>query len=425
MSKKHTVISGDTLGAISIRYLGTFSKWRKIADTNPQLTGRKTASDGSPLIFPGDILIIPEEITEKPTAPKTAQKIELSKNEQDVSIIIDGKKFTGFLNYEINLSADSFDNFSFTAPYDLAIKEIKEAILPFAFKNCEVYYFGNLLFKGYLLTPDPEIKESATEITLQGYPLCGVLNDCTIPPSKYPIEYYNVTLKDIADPIADVYGIKVEYKDGPGDPFNEIAVEPTEKILNFLLKLAQQRKLLFTNDENGRLVFYKPKKDIAFMQFKTGVTPLLSISPQFNAQGFYSHITGHTKNDTKFEPLSYTYENKYLTKKGIIRHETIMVDDAETKTDLENAVKAHAGRMFADCISYSLKCDQHVNDKGKLFKKGMTVCIDAPGAMITKQTNFIARNIKLKRDTSVKTAEIDLVLPGSFTDELPEALPWD
>jgi len=425
MSKNHTVVSGDTLGAISIRYFGTFSKWRKIAETNPQLTGRKTAVDGSPLIFPGDILIIPEDITEKISSPQTANTIALSDNEQDVSIVIDGNKFTGFTGYEINLKCDSFDDFSFSAPYNLAIKKIKDAITPFAYKKCDVYYLGDLLFKGYLLTPDPELQADATEITLQGYPLCGVLNDCTVPPSKYPTQYNNVTLKDIADPIADIYGIKIVYNDGAGDPFNEVAIEPTEKILSFLLKLAQQRKFLFANDESGRLLFYKPKKESAFMQFKEGKTPLLSITPHFNAQGFFSHITGHTKNDTKHDPLSYTYENKYLTKKGIIRHETIMVDDAETMTDLENAVKAHAGRMFADCISYTLNCSGHLNNEGKLFKKGMTVCIEAPGAMITKQTNFTARNIKLSRDTEGKKTEMELVLPGSFNDELPEALPWD
>jgi len=425
MSRRHTVASGDTLGAISIRYLGTFSKWQKIVEINPQLAGRRTAPDGSPLIFPGDVLIIPEDLTEKPVSDQTAQTVALSDNEQDVSIIIDGKKFTGFTGYEINLSCDSFDTFSFSAPYDLAVKDLKESITPFAFKNCAVYYSGDLLFKGYLLTPDPELQSGATEITLQGYPLCGVLNDCTVPPSKYPTEYYNVTLKDIADPIADLYGIKVVYKDGPGDPFSEVTIEPNEKVLSFLLKLAQQRKFLFTNDENGRLVFYKYAKQNAFMQFKEGSLPLMSISPQFNAQGFYSHITGHTKSDTLIESLSYTYENKYLINKGVIRHDTIIVDDAETKTDLENAVKAHAGRMFADCISYNLKCDTHLNADNKLFKKGMTVCVEAPGAMISRQTNFTARNIKLLRNEGGKTADIELVLPGSFTEELPEVLPWE
>jgi prophage tail gpP-like protein len=425
MSKAHNVVTGDTLGAISIRYMGTFSKWRKIVEVNPQLNGRRKASDGSPLIYPGDTLIIPEEKTEKPDSYETAQTISLTDMEQDVSIIVDGKKFTGFTGYEINLSCDSLDTFSFSAPYDIAAKDLKSAIMPFSFKECTVYYLGEKLFKGELLTPDPQLESDATEITLQGYPLCGVLNDCTVPPSKYPAEYYNLTIKDIADQIADIYGIKIMFPDGPGDPFAEVAFEPNEKVLSFLLKLAQQRKLLFTNDENGRLVFYKPKKKSAFMTFKEGKSPLISISPQFNGQNFYSHITGLAKTDSLNQLSPYTFENRFLTRIGKIRHDTFIVDDAETSIDLENAVLARAGRMFADCVSFALKCEGHLNDKGKVFKKGMTVCVEAPGAMITRQTNFTARNIKIMRDDRGKTADIDLVLPGSFTEELPEVLPWE
>jgi len=425
MSRRHTVVSGDTLSAISVRYLGSSLRWRKIVDVNPQLAGRRTASDGSPLIFPGDVLLIPENLTDKPAAPQITQTIALSEKEQDVSIVIDGMKFTGFTSYEINLSCDSLDNFSFTAPHDVAVKDLKEAITPFAFKNCELYYSGKLLFKAYLLTPDPELTADATEITLQGYPLCGVLNDCTVPPAMYPLEYFNATIRDIADPIAEAYGIRVLYPDGPGDPFIEVGAEANERILSFLLKLAQQRRLLFTNDENGRLVFYKGRKQSAFMQLKEGSEPLVSITPQFNAQGFFSHITGHTRCDIFLDPLSFTFENNYLINKGIIRHEAIIVHDADLMSDLENAVKAHAGRMFADCISYKAKCDTHLNGNGQLFRKGMTVCVDAPGAMISRQSNFIARNIKLLRDAKGKTTEIDLVLPGSFTEELPEVLPWE
>jgi hypothetical protein len=45
--------------------------------------------------------------------------------------------------------------------------------------------------------------------------------------------------------------------------------------------------------------------------------------------------------------------------------------------------------------------------------------------MITKETNFIARNIKLERTVEGKTASLTLTLPGSFTGELPEAFPWE
>jgi prophage tail gpP-like protein len=215
------------------------------------------------------------------------------------------------------------------------------------------------------------------------------------------------------------------FKGDIGDVFEEVNFEPTEKILSFLKKLTQQRNLLFNNNENGALVFFKAKKETAFISFEEGKAPLISIKPQFRAQDFFSHITGHTKTDSDTASLSYTYENKYLTKKGISRCNTIMIDDAKTSTDLENAVKAYAGRMFADCVAYELTCEDHVNNDGKLFKKGMNVCVYSPSAMIRRETNFIARNIKLKRTTEGKTTVINLVLPGSYDEKIPEVLPWE
>lgn len=426
MSRVHSVVSGDTLGAISIRYLGTFAQWRDIATANPQLYGRRTAVDGSPLIFVGDQLIIPEE-DKSEIIPASPQTITLSDSEeaQDVSIVIDGKRFTGWTGYELGLSYDGFDTFSFTSPYCEALEKLKECIMPFTFKNCLVYYDNDLIFKGTLLTPDPKLTDSDNTINLQGYPLCGILNDCTVPPALYPGNYESMNLKEIADKMGNAYGIKIIFDCDPGGTFQEVNFEPTEKILSFLLKLCQQRKILYTNDNNGRLVFFKPKKESAFVTFKEGEVPLQTLTPKFKAQEFYSHITGFTKTSDDNPSRSFTWENKFLTKRGITRHQTITIDDAETAEDLENAVKAHAGRMFADCISLDLDCDTHKNQDGKLFYKGMYAAIYSPAAMIHKETLLLARKVTLKRDVAAKTSNINLVLPGSFTDEIPEVLPWE
>lgn len=424
MSRSHKVVSGDTLNAISVRYLGTASKWKTIVSANPQLSGRRKIFDGSPVISPGDILVIPEENkTEKPASPQT-KTIELSDSEGDVSIVVDGYKFLGFTGYELNLNYDSLDTFSFSAPNDLASKEIAEALVPFAFKDCEVFYNGELKMKGTLLTPDPELSNGTKEITLQGYPLCGILNDCTIPLAQYPAEYSGLTLKEIAEPIGDAFGVKVVFDGDAGGAFEKVSIEATEKIMEFFVKLSKQRSLLFNNDENGRLRFFTPKQNNIFMSFEEGFEPLISLKPKFNAQGFYSHIIGFSKSDADHDCEQFVYENKYLINKGIIRCQTVIADDAESG-NLESVIKAYAGRMFADCVSYELECENHTNPDGKVFEKGMTVSVKAPGAMIRKETNFIARNIKLKRTTAGKTTSMSLVLPGAYTGEIPEVLPWE
>jgi prophage tail gpP-like protein len=103
----------------------------------------------------------------------------------------------------------------------------------------------------------------------------------------------------------------------------------------------------------------------------------------------------------------------------------LTIEDAETIGDLENSVKSHAGRMFADCVHFEVTCDNHVNENGEVFQKGMNVCVLSPSAMITRETNFIARSVKLSRTVEGKTSSLNLVLPGSYTGEIPEVLPWE
>jgi prophage tail gpP-like protein len=419
-------VSGETLSALAIRYYGASSKWAVIVSANSQLAGRRRAADGSPLIYQGDTLVIPDEdkSAATPDSARVKKTIALSDKERDAAIVAGGYRFLGFTNYEISLSYDSFDTFSFSAPFDIARREIAETLQPFSFVNCAVYYKDALMFKGTLLTPNPEVTASAKEITLQGYPLCGILNDCTIPLAEYPAEVNGLDLKQIADYFASAYGIRVVFDGDAGGAFTGVSVEPTEKTLDFLVKLSKQRSLLFTNDEQGRLKFFTAKETKPFVSFEEGKLPLISVKPQFRAQEVYSHIIGFTKTDKETDSAQYVYENAHLINKGISRCQTIIVDDAETDADLEAAVKAEAGRMFANCVSYELECEGHTNADGQVFQKGMTVAVRAPGAMINRETTFIARTVKLKRTTEGKTATLSLVLPGSFTGKIPEVLPW-
>ncbi|MCL2381357.1 MAG: LysM peptidoglycan-binding domain-containing protein [Treponema sp.] len=424
MSKVHRVSAGDTLGSIAVRYLGSSSKWGKITAANPQLANRRRAADGSPIIHVGDTLIIPANETARSDSIHT-ETIVLANGEQDVSIKIDGKNFTGFTSYELTLSYDSFDTFSFQAPYSNAMKELQTAITPFTFKPCEIYYDGALILRGNLLTPDPELTGVSGEITLQGYPVCGILNDCAVPPTNYPLQVMGINMRGIAEAACEPYNIPVIFDGDIGPEFTEVSIEPTEKIMSFLTKLAKQRNLLFTNTPRGELLFFTPKDKKAFVFFTEGTLPMLSLTSKFTAQEFYSHITGFSKTAAEYPSFSYTLENRYLINKGIMRHHSIIVDDAENLSDLQNAVEAYGGRMFADCVSYELECDTHHNNDGGRFQKGMTVCIHAPTAMITRETNFTARKITFTRTTEGKKSKINLVLPGSFTGNLPEVFPWE
>lgn len=424
MARTYTVKAGDTLGKISIKYYGTFSRWTDIAKANPQLSGRKTAVDGSPLIFPGDVLIVPAD--EPVTTPKPKQTIVLDEDSmQDMALVIDGKKFTGFTGYTLVRSVKGVDAFSFSAPWNPEKKEIREAFRPFVYHDCAVYYDGDKIFDGVVLAPAAALSVDVTTLNVQGYARCGVLIDSDLPPSLFPAEYSGLNLKQIAETVCEPFGIKVVVQGDVGAAFDKVEADISDKAWAFLEKLAEERGLFLSNTADGSLLIYKPELEAVSANFVQGNVPLVSVSAKYDAQKMYSHITGYTKTTKDTASQKYTWENKYLIKSGVLRCMGKQIDDADAGT-LESSVKAIAGEMFADCISFSMKVSGHRDKGGRVYRKNMAVSVKAPGAEIYRDTKLLVDSVTLKRDDSEgATTEFSLVLPGSRTSELPEVFPWE
>ena len=151
-------------------------------------------------------------------------------------------------------------------------------------------------------------------------------------------------LSQISRDVVEPFGIQVEFDASPGATFEKIEYEPGTKLLEFLKKLAEQRGLLFTNNEYGNLKFWKPQIEKVSATFKEGELPYISCRPTFAAQGMYSHITGFTKTDKTTDASSYTYENNYLLKAGVFRPLSFTVK-ASDDVSLEYSVIAQSGRM--------------------------------------------------------------------------------
>ena len=139
----------------------------------------------------------------------------------------------------------------------------------------------------------------------------------------------------------------------------------------------------------------------------------------------YSHITGYTKTTKDSDSQKFTYENKLLIKKGVLRCLGQQIDDADGGT-LEESVKALAGRMFAECVRYKLTVSGHRDKNGRLYRKNMAVSVYAPGAEIYRETKLLADEVTLTRDDrGGETTTFALVLPESRDGSLPEVFPWE
>ena len=430
----YTVKSGDTLGAIALRFLGNSNRWPEIVSKNPILASRKKMSDGSPVIFVGDALILEKEnpsIVEDGNVDAAGAKNVVALDEkaaQDVSIDINGNRFTGFTAYTLSFPSDTFDAFSFSSVWDAERDECKAAFGAFTYAPCSVRLDGELLFSGVLLPASPSVSDSSRTISLQGYPKCGVLGDSCLPLSAFPAEFNGLTLSQIAKKCASPFGVAVKIDGDEGAAFDEeVSISPSETVLSFLEKLAKQRGLIISNTQAGELLLYAPKEEKSSVELVEGKPPFVSMSVQFDGQKMFSHVIGLTpvKDKKDEKAASFVFENKALISRGVLRVHSETIEDA-TEATIESATKALAARMLASSAKWSLTVKGHRGSDGKIYHKNQTVLVYAPNAEIYKKTALTIDEVTLKRsDSEGAVAVLSLVLPGVRSGALPDSFPWE
>jgi len=419
LSRTHNVVTGDTLYDIAGKYYGNPHKWSIILNANPQLSD-------SARIYPGQVLTIPDETENisNPTQSKESPESIQNVSDNAISILIDGNLFSFFTEYSMTFEIDTFDTFSFSAPFDNSIEIYREIFRPFSYKPVSIYYGKELIFTGVLLAPESAVLPDRREISISGYSKPGILNDCMMPITSFPLEFNNQKLEQITSVLCKPYGVQYRFLESSGNPFKKVSIGIDQNIFSFLSDLAKQRGLLITNDSKGKLVFWKSETGKSLASFVEGELPFISCAPSFDYQNFYSHITGVTSTTESKDSAKYTYQNKYLTKLGIMRNYNCTIDDAKD-SDIKQAVLSKVGRMFGESASYELTIQGHIDRQRNIFKKNTTITLLSPGAMIYRETEFLIKSFTLNRGIDGDSTVFSLVLPGAYTGEISEIFPWE
>jgi len=410
LSTTYSVITGDTFESISRKKYGTEKEADRIARANPGVAEPLTA--GTTLTVP----VLPE-------APQNLQQAADSSTDDEVAILIDGKRFRFWDKVRITRAIDTMDTVEFGAPFDADAPGFRDTFRPFSFKTVVITVGGTPLFTGTMVTVNPVLENAQKIISVSGYSLPGVLNDCTSPASSFPLEFDNQGLREIATAMAAPFGISVDFQADQGAVFERVASEPGKKVLAFLTELAKQRNLIISSSSRGKLTFLQSSEGgqpVARLQ--QGVAPVLSVTPFFSPQEYYSHITGIEPVVVGLAGSQFTVKNPRLL--GVTRPLTFNAPDT-LDADVKSAVEAKAGRMFGNMASYSVRVATWRDPSGKLWEPNTAIKLLAPDAMIYNEYEFIIRSIEFSRDRATETATLNLVIPGSFSGKVPEALPWD
>ncbi len=418
----YTTVAGDDFALIARKIYGDEIQAFTIATANPGAFEPLTA---------GTVLVIPPDVN----APRSLPANLADTNE--VTLTIDGENFFNWSDLRINRAFDTIGTFSFSAPFEPDNPKWRQVFQPFSFKTIQVYSGRDLIFTGQLVSTVPVSEPGRTTLSVSGYSLPGVLQDCTppAPNSGFQYEFRGLTVVDIAYQLGVPFGVQALGGDGaPGAVFDRVAIEPNRKILNFLASLARERSLVITSDEDGALVFHKenaapgtsPDEGQTLgklaAKFNEDTGPVNAVVPNFNPQQFYSHVTAFQPTILGIEGRQYTVTNTKLP--TVLRPYNFLANDTQA-ADVEPATKATSGRMYSNAIEYSLEVRTWRNALGKLWKPGEFISLNWPNAMIYEDFTFFIKRVNFRKTADKEFANMTLTLPGGYAGKIPEVLPWD
>lgn len=338
-----------------------------------------------------------------------------------VEIIVAGKTFRHWSEMSIGFSADSFSTFEFSAPFEAGSKDFRETFRPFAYHPVEVLVDSGYVLSGTLVGVAPSGDANGSTVVASGYAKPGVLADCA-PPASAPREFRRLGLRDIATALAEPYGVEVRFEAPEGAKFTKVKLGVEQPCYEFLVGLAQQRNLIISSAADGAMVFGRsiaPGRPVA--RLTDGVQPVFACEATFGPQDYFSEITAHCAAKRKRPGSRYTVSNPHLS--SVLRPTAFTLQDTDPG-DVPAAAQAKLGRMFGGACGWAVDVATWNDPSGALWAPNTTVTLLAPHKMIYRETELVIRGGQLHRTESGDTARLELVLPGAFTGEVPEVLPW-
>jgi len=127
----------------------------------------------------------------------------------DVQIEIDGEYWDHWSTVTLTERADSIAQASLTCNFQPERKKFRDVFRPFSYHEMVLYVGGVVRFVGTIMSIEPQVTATSSEVSVSAYALPGVLGDVTATPDQFPTEYRNLKLDKLAKAICDPIGIKV------------------------------------------------------------------------------------------------------------------------------------------------------------------------------------------------------------------------
>jgi prophage tail gpP-like protein len=339
-----------------------------------------------------------------------------------MKIKINNQFYNFFDNITINYKLDSVASlFSFDARFNPDNAAHRLIFQPLTYNKVEIFDNNdNLKFTGTSINTSLGSNSKRDLQNISGYSKGGILEDCTIPYSAYPLENLNVSLKDISTRLLKEFGLNFIIDSSVMNEMNQTypkaVAGPEETVKEFISKLAAQRNIILSHDAKGNIVFFKPNANAkAKIYFSAENTTSMNLS--VNGQSMHSTISvirQPSKDNPSLTPVDTINNHLLKTNRTVVK-----VLSSGSETDTQKA----ANNALADELK-SIVVDIEINRYEDL-NCGDIVEVHNHEIFLFHKIRLMISEIVITETVSEQKMSLKLMLPETFTGDEPKNIFYD
>lgn len=338
-----------------------------------------------------------------------------------MTLTINNKKFDFFNQFSLQLRFDAIASaFGFAAYFDSGNAEHKALLKPLSYARAVVEHNGEVLVTGTIIGNTFKDAPQKQLCTVSGYSVTGVLEDCEIPTSLYPLQSDGLTLKQIAEKLLKPFNIGMVISDSVkakmDKTYNVTNAKATQTIKSYLTELAAQENIILTHTAGGSLLFTEAKADLKPVQdFERGA-PGLEFSLSINGQAMHSDITVIKEADIDSPNAGEaTVKNNLVT---LFRPKVVVQSSGDENSTEQAAKNVRAEELKNIKLSISMNTDRWLTNN-KVIRPNMMISVTDAELFIYKKVNWFVESVKIDKTSEKDMAVIECVLPWVYNGGEP------
>ena len=320
-----------------------------------------------------------------------------------VRLVIEGKEYYGFVIDNLSLPYNTIaSTFGFSGLDNYAP-------VPCTYPKVQIYHDDELMLTGVIVNQQYESSSKPTLVSVSGYSLAGVLEDCTIPISAMPMQLDNMSLKEICDKLFPLFGVKYTMENIVLNlmhkKFEKVNFDYDKTIKSIIVELATERGIYVNHLTNGDVRFTDSSPHNLEVVEHFEDNGLVEMSLSVDGQKMHSEISVLASTDENSTVAGeYTIKNPYVTtKKRPIIHKLKKGDSLD--------VKQHARLL----LSSELRAVSLTISTTRFVKSGNIISVRSDRLKIPKDTIFFVEKTDIKNDAKGLSYTLSCVLQDVYS----------